>query len=75
MFDSELKIWCRRINIKLKEITEVPLLISYIKCQRENTTMWLSMGNQKPPTREQQLNRNQQGKDQEEGLERDGWME
>jgi len=34
VFDSELNVWRKRKNIELKEITEDPLLSSYIKCQR-----------------------------------------
>jgi hypothetical protein len=34
MFDSELSKWRRRKTTELREITEVPLLTSQIKCQR-----------------------------------------
>jgi hypothetical protein len=34
IFDNELNKWRRRKNTELREITEVPLLTSHIKCQR-----------------------------------------
>lgn len=34
VFDSELNVCRRKKNTELREISEVPLLKSYIKCQR-----------------------------------------
>jgi len=34
VFDIKLNIWRKRKNIELRELTKVPLLTSYIKCQR-----------------------------------------
>lgn len=34
VFDSELNRWRRRKNTELREITEVSLLKSHVKCQR-----------------------------------------
>jgi len=72
VFDIELNIWRGRENNGLRKITKVPLLSSYIKCQR---LQWFGHAVRKAEATSIRTAiewGDRRGKDPEEDLESDG---